>query len=364
MRKFYNLKYRHILRNLLQKLTTTNVAVIGSYHGGNVGDMALGTTIQKILASQGIASDLQTLHNLEKWPKRTFAIIGGGAVGYNEALQKVYDRYVGQFDKVAFIGVDFNEKDYSETSKILLNNAAFISCRSQHQQAKLSQILNRTDIQYHPDIVFAMNMPQQKAGASKRPKFLINAIPLYGFFEKGKLQPEVQFKQEKPEIYTHFETVHTHYRKYMLDLAMRFKTQGFDVETLPFSTEDELYCEAFFQNIDFIKHNRYTSEPSKIAALVQSADTILATRYHATILGIRNRKNIFPLAYASKNEELLQKISSNTLSNKILCIENFLKKVEPASNFEYDENIVSNMETDAQRGINRALQALNILGNA
>jgi hypothetical protein len=99
--------YGLILQLAFQK--TYNIAVIGGYHGGNLGDMALGIATQKVIKRLGYKSCLKTIYSIGKlpYPKISHAILGGGAIGYEDSLSKVQKLYFNDLSKVALLGVDF-----------------------------------------------------------------------------------------------------------------------------------------------------------------------------------------------------------------------------------------------------------------
>ncbi|MFN9710778.1 MAG: hypothetical protein ACK55K_05155, partial [Bacteroidota bacterium] len=74
-------RFNQLSRRFRQQLSIPDVAVIGGYHGVNLGDMALGASVKRQLQNRNITSGLQTIYNLEKWkwPPTNFAILGGGA---------------------------------------------------------------------------------------------------------------------------------------------------------------------------------------------------------------------------------------------------------------------------------------------
>jgi hypothetical protein len=167
---------QHLQRFASQHLRKPNVGIIGGYHGGNLGDIALGESVRQLLLKKNVHSGLQTIYNLEKWPKTEFAIIGGGAVGYVDSLRRVALRYKGQFSKVALLGVDFNEKNYPQDCVELIKGAAYVSCRSEQQAIILKKITGREDISYHPDIAFSLYPEfclKQRSSSANRKKVLI-----------------------------------------------------------------------------------------------------------------------------------------------------------------------------------------------
>ena len=213
-----SLQFKHIARNVKQKLTGISVAVIGGYHGGNLGDMALGESVTTLLKEQSIKTGLQTIYNLGKWPTAPYAIVGGGAVGYAGSLLKVAQRYKGHFNKVSLLGVDYNEKTYEGEGLELIKGAAYLSCRSKEQADKLTQISGRTDITFHPDIAFSLHrdfcVKHRLNGSHKNyKKLLVNILPIYGKLVDGVMIPSEQYASERPELYTAFDQMQISYKR-------------------------------------------------------------------------------------------------------------------------------------------------------
>jgi hypothetical protein len=107
---------QHVGRLIPQLIKTPKVAIIGGYHGINAGDLALGESIKQEISKRGFSSGLQTIYNIDqwKWPLTEYTIIGGGAVGYNDSMEKIYNRFKNSLSNVAILGVDFNEKEFSD----------------------------------------------------------------------------------------------------------------------------------------------------------------------------------------------------------------------------------------------------------
>jgi len=357
------LQFKHITRNVVQKIAGVSVGVIGGYHGGNLGDMALGESVANILREQKIKTGLQTIYNLEKWPLAPFAIVGGGAVGYADSLIRVAKRYKGNYNKVALLGVDYNEKTYEGECLELIKNAAYLSCRSEAQAERMMLISGRKDITFHPDIAFSLyrefcakNRKQIKDKQNKI--LLVNLIPLYGKLENGKMIPSAQYKDERPELYESFDQMHISYRKYVREVVSKALSEGYVVETIPFTPQDDEFGQFILEGLN-VKHTPYHSDPLKMIRHMATAGTILATRYHATIFAIKLGIPLFPVAYAVKNELLLEDLGvPRTQFHSTVDLANGKENLSDAINV--DEKSVNKYELRSNTAINAAITALNI----
>lgn len=357
------IQIKHIARNVKQKLSGIPVGVIGGYHGGNLGDMALGASVITALEQRGTKTGLQTIYNLEKWPHAPYAIVGGGAVGYADSLIRVAQRYKGNFNHVALLGVDFNEKDYVGECLELIKGAAYVSGRSEAQALKMEKISGRKDINFHPDIAFSLYRDfceKQRLSTSYKDskKLLVNVIPLYGKLENGRMIPSTQYESERPELYKSFEQMHTSYRNYVRGIVQKAIADGYEIETIPFTPQDATYGEFILEGLP-VKHSFYHSDPLKMIKHMASAGKVLATRYHTTIFALKLGIPIFPIAYAVKNELLLQELGVDRAG--------FLSTVDLANGrddlfdaISVNPDLIKDYEKASMSAVQGSIDALNI----
>ena len=326
------------LRLLSQRITGIKIAIIGGYHGVNLGDMALGYSVKEILNKKGIKSGLQTIYTLNNypWAKSKFAIIGGGAIGYKQSLIKVTNRFNSNWNNIALLGVDYNDSNYEQSVEImeLLKKSSWLSCRNEKQSIQMQKLTGREDIIYHPDLVFSYKKEfckKQREINSKKKTLLINVVPLYGTIEGECLIPNIQYKEERPELYESYNEMIKNYIEGVRLIIKDALANGYKVESMPFTPGDADMARIIGKGLK-MKHNNYSDNPFKILKKMASAEKIFATRYHATIFGIKLGTQIIPMAYAKKNELLLEEFgfiteqfitskdlaNGNTLSGKYL----------------------------------------------
>ena len=327
------------------------IAIIGGYHKGNLGDMALGFAVQSIASKLNINSVLQTIYNLDKlpYPKIEYAIIGGGACGYTDSMKKVAARYKNDYSKVAILGVDFNEKEYKDEDVLnLLKYASWISCRNNIQKQILTQITNRKDILVHPDIAFSLYKDACKEYRYKKKDktMLINLVPLYSKIENGEVFPVDNYREERPELYENYKQMIDSYIKGVRIVVEDALKKGYTVESLPFTPDDASFTRMALKGLP-VKYNSYSSIPKDIIKKMSKADTILATRYHATIFAMKLGANIIPLAYARKNEYLLNELGVDR--NAYLTTEDLSRGLYSfPDSIKIEEGIVSRWEQESE----------------
>jgi hypothetical protein len=353
---------KHITRNIKQRLSKVPVGVIGGYHGGNLGDMALGMSVTEGLDALKIRSGLQTIYNLEKWPATPYAIVGGGAVGYSDSLIRVAQRYSGHFDKVALLGVDFNDEVYPKECIDLMTQAAYVSGRSKTQADRIKDLTGRTEVHNHPDIAFSLlndfceKRRIQETTSSK--KLLINVVPLYGQLVGNSISPVERYRVERPELYKNFEQMHASYKRFIRTQVDKALQDGYIVESIPFTPLDKEFAEFLLQGLP-VKHLPYHPDPTRMIKYMSTADRIIATRFHTTIFALKLGIPLTPIAYAKKNELMLEELGvdrSSYYSTEDLA----LGKDSDLPPIEVSYDKISEWESISAASIKTCIHSLNI----
>jgi hypothetical protein len=352
---------KHLSRNLQQRLFKIPVGVIGGYHGGNLGDMALGKSVIDRLSFYKINSGLQTIYNLDKWPLAPKAIVGGGAVGYADSLSRVARRYKNNYHNVALLGVDFNEESYPQDCTDLIRNAAFVSGRSKAQADRLKELTGREVVYNHPDIAFSLIneycVKQRTKQQTGKKKMLVNVVPLYANLKDGVISSVERYRSERPELYQNFDVMHKSYQKVVRDLVERALQEGYVVETIPFTPVDREYAIHILQGLP-VTHLAYHSDTEKMIKYMATADWVVATRFHATIFGLKLGAKLSPIAYASKNERMLDELgvdrsaflSTGDLANGLVTA------LEP---IKVESNKISKWENETVQSIDLCIKQLH-----
>jgi hypothetical protein len=354
---------QHAGRFLKQVIRPVQVGVIGGYHGINLGDIALGESVSNVLTQRGISNGLQTIYNLEKWnwPKAPYAIIGGGACGYDNSMSRVARRYRNDFNKVALLGVDFMEDKYSSESMDLMCGATWISCRSEKQADKITVLTGRTDVQFHPDLAFSLEKQlcsdQRKKGVSDKTKtLLVNIVPVYGVIEAGKIVPSKEYMSERPDLYKNYDIMQQSYKQATRTLVSEALAKGYVVETIAFTPEDEVSAQIILETLP-VKHVKYNPDTKVMLRRIAKAEWIFSTRYHATIFALKMGAKITPMAYATKNELLLKELGVSR--SDFLASQDFAEgaTVFPDRIF-IEDNVVDKWETESDRAIQKCIDTL------
>src|SRR5690606_10799857 len=135
--------------------------------------------------------------------------------------------------------------------------------------------------------------------------------------------PLKQYQSERPELFQNFDVMHESYSRGIRFAVQEAIDNGYSVETIPFTSQDEAFGRYLLQGFK-VKHHLYHDNPFKMLKNISGADTVIPTRLHATIFAIKTGANIRPIAYATKNVQMLEEagisaesfLTSGDLANK------------------------------------------------
>lgn len=347
-------------RLVKQYAVRPEVAVVGCYHGGNLGDMALGRSVEFYLKQQNVTTGLQTIYNLNRWPVTKKCILGGGAIAYKNSLNQVYQRYEKTPENVAILGVDFNESDYSGRLLDFLKEVSWISCRSAKQVHQLRAFIVKGAITSHPDIAFALPsscVPSLEKEKKHRRHVLINLVPLYAQISNStKVSPDTKWSKERPELYEYFSKMHATYQKIARDYASSWISKGYKVLCVPFTPLDDAYGRIALEGLP-VTYLPYTSNPTSILRLFSDATDAFVTRLHATIFAIKSGISFTPIAYAKKNEELIAELGISR--KEFVNAEDLAHGNEiPRTPISIEASTIQNTEDEAIKAINDCISSL------
>ena len=106
-----------------------------------------------------------------------------------------------------------------------------------------------------------------------------------------------------------------------------------------------------------MKFHEYTDDLEEMFSIIGTSECILATRYHATIIGIKVGSKLIPMTYAEKNDKLLLELGvdkSQYLS--ALDLANGLD--EFPSPIKISDNIVKEWEENSRNTILNCIKNL------
>jgi polysaccharide pyruvyl transferase WcaK-like protein len=165
-------------------------------------------------------------------------------------------------------------------------------------------------------------------------------LPLYSVIKNNKLVPNLYYKNENPDFYENFDSYQNAYLELINNIIKIGKEKQLDIETLPFSFQDEGMAKIFI-NDSSVKHNKYGINIEKNINSIKQNDWVFCTRLHSTIMAIKSGAKITALTYADKNVRLLNDLNIN--KNQYIRIEDLLNPIQNLNSihFKVEKNIVN-----------------------
>jgi len=299
------LQLKHRLSCLSQWLSKPEFGVIGGYHYGNAGDIALGESLVNCLSASEQAAKLQTIYNLNSWPATKYAMLGGGAITYENVFANVYDRYRKNPERLAIMGVDMQGIDSLLKYEDFLKDVAYISCRSSQQVEMLRSKLNREDVVYHQDLCvsrFDVIAPQP---SKSRAKVLgVNMVPYFMRMDKhcrfvSGARDQATLKSSFPELLPYVDQLGELYVRFFRRMCEHYQSLGYEILHLPFTPQDDLFARSALAGMG-VQFRSYTTVIDKMLEEIRGCSAFLCTRFHSLIFASITQTPMIPFLYAIK----------------------------------------------------------------
>lgn len=354
------LQLKHRLRYLRQLVKSPELAVIGGYHYGNLGDMTLGHAVCTQVTPH-VRSDLQTIYNLGSWPNAPVAVLGGGAIIDEVTLEAVFRRYSPQH--VAFCGVDIEDWNGVSIFHRKLQDLASFSLRSSAQLRELSSLFPCIKASYHPDNVFALAQSDTSLNRLRNVNEgigLINITPRFHIVDRDSLCHDSELPEPTP-----FGLLADRYTTAMRCLCDLLLQRGLKLKHIPFTPADNNVATDVLSGQSVYMY-RYSSDPLIVLSRYQTASYSFGSRYHSMIFSMISGVPFSAFAYASKSARLLADLPS--LPQPFLSITDLLDpavldrkiKLIAATSIAYDPNLLDSLASRARAGIHAALKSLGV----
>jgi hypothetical protein len=354
----------HRLRCIGQYLKAPSCGIVGGYHLGNLGDMALGEAISNSCRLAGISHGLQTLYNLESWKLTQSVIIGGGAVTQRCNLERALERV--PVSRLALCGVDIEDWDALNDYADRLSKIPYFSVRST-AQAIQARDLGLHDVAYHPDNVFSLRSYisiKKIPSTSKNRRLVLNISPRF-----HRANPDSVCDDDILACPVPFSVLRDNYTYLLRSLVARCVDEGYNIEHIPFTPSDHHVASLILSGLP-VRMRPYCPNPAKIIAALGDDAVWIASRYHSLIFSILGLHPVLPIAYADKSVRLLRDLrvdQSSIVDLRSLTsrasVDTVLDRDIPSVPL-LDGPCVDRLSFLAIDGISTALASLGLLGSA
>lgn len=320
-----------------QKILIPEVALIGAFHGTNIGDNSLGLSVSEIAKTKYKKVELQNFYGINYWPVTEKAICSGGATGVRENLINLTQRYQSTPEKVALVGMDFASDiaDYPDKVLEFLSKVKFISCRSKKQASSISDILSRDAI-FHFDNAFSWSSLRHKANNLEYPskkRLGFNTLNFFmtwsrgnGFFTGSPLAS--WYRKQDSQLSGYIETLGLQYVKFINKVLDIYFERGWEIFHIPFTPEDDLFARTFFGKK--IKYKSFSPDPKKAFYSISKCNLFLSTRYHSMVFALCSQVPCIPFLYAVKCRDLIDDLGENASCSidRMEIIESFSQSID------------------------------------
>ena len=288
---------------VLQHITRTDLSLIGSFHYGNVGDMAIGRAVKDI-TPESISTGYYLLGKNETirgmYPEHRNALVCGGGLGRN----KFFERFNSEFEGTDFsiIGISL-WYDLNITHKVekILEEAEQLTVRNKRDKEYLSE--RSIEAKYVPDTAFALT------------------------FENSTTKNRVGLNVQSGHINRYdSEEYEKKYKKIFKKVSKNYLNKGVEVVHVPFTKSDELLSEKIFGDMD-VKKITYQPDVKKMYKTVSSCKCFIGTRFHSHVFSLKAGVPLFSFRYAPKCEYLFDDLDLD-------------------KNYQFDKNDVVNEESE------------------
>lgn len=284
----YRRKVHVLCELLIQRVYRPDVAIIGSIHRNNVGDMALSRSVKHVLDGCGIRSGRQLVGGgrlgLANWPLGKKAVVAGGALGREKVLRTVVEKYSASPENVAMTGMAFwSFDDLSEETIRFLRATAYLSCRNREDVNELRERGIEATFAYDN----AFSLPVGETNGEER-MLGINVVPRHMKKKEGKYVPS----ESNPQFGTSYVNV-------LRSIAADYLSRGWKVVHVPFTSQDERLSRQVFRGMD-VHCRGYTSDVGETHRSVATCSRFIGTRYHAHVFALKSSVPLYSLSYARK----------------------------------------------------------------
>ena len=219
-----------------------------------------------------------------------FKILLGGSLFIEQKhsinKEEIIHNYLGIKKPYFILGSNFgpyNSNEFYETYKEVFKNAKDVCFREKYSY-------DLKNVRYNSYIVFSMNCDKYKKENNNTV-----VISIINLENRNKLKDYLK-----------------RYEEYIINLTSSFVEKGKKVIFMSFCAfeRDELAINRIYDNLDSnikesVSKYFYDGNIDETLNIIAKSDTVVGTRFHATILGILFEKKVLPIIYSDKTLNVL-----------------------------------------------------------
>jgi polysaccharide pyruvyl transferase WcaK-like protein len=184
----------------------------------------------------------------------------------------------------------------------------YLSTRSSAGTRMMREVLGRPDVEFNPDIAFALHDPAalRAPAVPVRPRLGINLMTFYVLVEgHRRFAPDMTMKTLVADrsFAPLIDTAGERFVRVMRELAGDALRRGWEVVNIPFSAVDAMFADAVLPDLD-VRRLPYVGDARTALRHLASCSKFVATRFHAHIFGLIAGIPTVSIAYSGKCEQL------------------------------------------------------------
>ncbi len=302
-----------------------NVRVIGAYFSGNLGDWSMAQVVARIGREMALRPGL---FDYSSGSDRLHPVVMGGgelgdAVHFGQAIHQSPAP-----ERISACGINpvFNFGDLPPVLLKKIARFAYVSARSKAGAEAMRVALNRGEIEYNPDIAFALysekGSPPPRLAA--KPILAINLMTFYVSVQgKRYFAPDRSLVSvvADPRFASAIEQAGQQYVVCMRELVRAAASNGWEVVNIPFSPVDAMFAEAVLGDLP-VNLLAYSRNPLTVVDVLRKCGKFAATRFHAHVFGLLARVPTVSIGYAGKCQYLWEDLeldSGQQISRLDVC---------------------------------------------
>lgn len=220
----------------------------------------------------------------------------GGSIFIEPHKDKLFRREVLAYQRFGkqycIVGANFGPyrtDGYKRCVKKILANASYVSFRDEKSKAHFSELSN---VKCAPDIVFGMDT--SSVAITEEGTAVVSVIGVNNRFDSAVVQA---------------------YESLIAELSAQLVAEGYQVELISFCAfeGDEVTIERILAKINpnaiaNVSSYRYRGDIAEVIRRFARAELVVASRFHAAVLGFVLNKPVLPLIYSDKMQAMLDGI--------------------------------------------------------
>lgn len=180
-----------------------------------------------------------------------------------------------------------------------IERASYVSVRDKPSKALLHSGGCKGEIHVAPDLAFSLpERVSPKAVDWSKPVIAINPMPIYS---------SVYWYVSDPEQYANFVNA-------LAELALHLRAENLPFFFFSTQPKDQLVMDDVFARLAELGHNdfdstalmRISENVTELQGVLGSADIIVATRFHGTVIGLHSKKMVMSTSYYRKAADVLE----------------------------------------------------------